>query len=553
MVTSSHVDGPVPKRSVRQLILRAVTMATAGLAVLAPASACTAIAAGQPSAASAAAPAPAGAPPGGDTKPIQTPQSRASELISPATVFIQVDWSATIVLDAGREVREQWSGGCTGFVVNPDGYIVTAGHCVDDGREGAQHDAVELAVADAVRDHRMTAADGSGLLGAVDSGQLPLTVKGKVADSRPDREVHVTIGGGKAQWNGTGSTRFNARVLDFRPASAGDVALLKIEASDLPVAALASKDNIEVGQPVLAVGYPLELANDTKTTEIALTNRSGVINSLDTQGEHGSGSLFYETSTPLTKGMSGGAVVNLDGGVVGLASNVSTTSTSQNYFIVPSSVISEMLAGKVANTPGRIDPVYRKGLDDYYAGYYTDAIADFDQALALMPSMQLAIDKRSDAAQRRQQFGDQSKPLSPAATGQPTLMSLLVIGGAAVGALIVLVGCGLMWRRRRRRIQGGRLGPDSSSMSIDSARQATEFFPPMNNAGGVGALRDPSEQNEGTPNEFHRGFGETSEMGSPRTTVATQSTARVCPGCGGQHLPGDVFCSRCGTRLDRSI
>ena len=304
MLNSSRADGQLPKRRRARFIIRTATMVAAVLAVVAPTSACNAIVAGQPSAAPSAAPpaAPTGAAPsgGGGALPIQTAQSRASEMISPATVFVQIDWNAQVVLNDGSVIPVTWSMGCTGFVVNPEGYIVTAGHCVDDGREGAQHDAVLNVVQKVVDSGRWSAAEGKAILNEVDLGQYPLTVKGTLADSRPDRDVHVSVGGGKAQSNGdVGKTGLSARVLDFRPSSAGDVALLKVEASNLPVATLAPKDSIQVGQPVLAVGYPLDLAANAKSTEIALTNRSGVINSLDTQGEHGSGGLYYETSTTL--------------------------------------------------------------------------------------------------------------------------------------------------------------------------------------------------------------------------------------------------------------
>jgi serine protease Do len=561
VLNSSRADGQLPKRRRARFIIRTATMVAAVLAVVAPTSACNAIVAGQPSAAPSAAPpaAPTGAAPsgGGGALPIQTAQSRASEMISPATVFVQIDWNAQVVLNDGSVIPVTWSMGCTGFVVNPEGYIVTAGHCVDDGREGAQHDAVLNVVQKVVDSGRWSAAEGKAILNEVDLGQYPLTVKGTLADSRPDRDVHVSVGGGKAQSNGdVGKTGLSARVLDFRPSSAGDVALLKVEASNLPVATLAPKDSMQVGQPVLAVGYPLDLAANAKSTEIALTNRSGVINSLDTQGEHGSGGLYYETSTTLNQGMSGGPVINLDGGVVGLASWASTTNTSQNYFIVPSLVINEMLAGKVTNTPGRVDPLYRKGLDDYYAGYYTDAIADFDQTLSIMPNLQPAIDKKSDAAQRRQQFGDQPKPQA-APADQHSIPSLLIIAGEALGALLVLVGGALMWRRHRRRVHGGRHATgslpsaDASPMPSSPARPATGSFPRANAMGGARSTRNWSAVGQGVLNDTHGGANQPSGMTAPISSVATMTTGRACPGCGSPHLPGDVFCSRCGTRIDR--
>jgi len=241
---------------------------------------------------------------------------------------------------------------------------------------------------------------------------------------------------------------------------------------------------------------------------------------------------------------------------VGLASWASTTSIGQNYFIVPSSVINEMLAGKVTNTPGRVDPLYRKGLDDYYAGYYTDAIADFDQTLSIMPNLQPAIDKKSDAAQRRQQFGDQPKPQA-APADQHSIPSLFIIAGEALGALLVLVGGALMWRRHRRRIHRGRHAtgsfplPDASPGRTGAARPVTGSFPRVNDKSGARSTRNWSAVGQGVLNDAHGGGNQPSGMTAPISSVATMTTGRACPGCGSPHLPGDVFCSRCGTRIDR--
>jgi S1-C subfamily serine protease len=239
--------------------------------------------------------------------PTITPEARASELVQPATVFVQVNWDAQVtVLSAGGYeeqpvagvYREKWVIGCTGFVVNPDGYIVTAGHCLDDGRDGAEHNATEMVVDDLIQQGKLSPVYRDALIDAVDVGNVRWKVEGTLADSRPDREVHVSVGGGKAAWNGASDAvpGVNARVLDVKPWSQGDVGMLKIEDSDLPVAVLATKSDIQVGDQILAVGYPLALAESGQDVKIALTNRSGQINSVDTQGEHGPGNLFYETS-----------------------------------------------------------------------------------------------------------------------------------------------------------------------------------------------------------------------------------------------------------------
>ena len=68
-----------------------------------------------------------------DPLPSVTPQGRASELIAPATAFVQVNWSANVSFDGETWEPVTWAAGCTAVVVDSDGLLVTAGHCLDDG------------------------------------------------------------------------------------------------------------------------------------------------------------------------------------------------------------------------------------------------------------------------------------------------------------------------------------------------------------------------------------------------------------------------------------
>jgi serine protease Do len=141
-----------------------------------------------------------------------TPQARASELIQPATVFVQVNWDAQVTVPpiAGYEggvVNKRWRTGCTGFLVNPAGYIVTAGHCLDDGREGAQRVATVMVVDELVENGHVPNSERDALIDALGVGNARWKIEGTPADSRPDRQVHVSVGGGKAPWNGASSSR----------------------------------------------------------------------------------------------------------------------------------------------------------------------------------------------------------------------------------------------------------------------------------------------------------------------------------------------------------
>ncbi len=101
---------------------------------------------------------------------------------------------------------------------------------------------------------------------------------------------------------------------------------------------------------------------------------------------------------------------------------------------------------------GPLDVQYRNGLNDYYTGHYTSAIATFDKILALAPSYQQAAVFKTNAVKARDQYGDVST-----SSGLKTI--LYVVGG--VGGAIVLIAAVvaiLVIRRRKNRQPPGPAG-----------------------------------------------------------------------------------------------
>jgi serine protease Do len=106
---------------------------------------------------------------------------------------------------------------------------------------------------------------------------------------------------------------FDAKVIGTDPAS--DLAVLKIEATNLPTLALGDSDRVRVGDVVLAIGNPLGLRQ---------TVTSGIISAKGRQTGLSDGSFedFLQTDAPINQGNSGGALVNLNGELVGINSQI---------------------------------------------------------------------------------------------------------------------------------------------------------------------------------------------------------------------------------------
>lgn len=130
--------------------------------------------------------------------------------------------------------------------------------------------------------------------------------------------------------------QFEGKVIASDPLT--EVAVIKIEGDDLPVAKLGDSDKMEIGEWVLAIGNPLGL-NSTVTAGIisALNRKINIIQ--DESGRAGGYALedFIQTDAAINPGNSGGALVNLNGEVIGINTAIATrTGGYQGYgFAVP--------------------------------------------------------------------------------------------------------------------------------------------------------------------------------------------------------------------------
>ena len=114
---------------------------------------------------------------------------------------------------------------------------------------------------------------------------------------------------------------FSAKVIGTDPLT--DLAVIKIDADNLPTAYLGDSDGLKVGQWVMAIGNPLSLAS-TVTAGIVSAIGRGQLNLIkDSYGVEN----FIQTDAVINPGNSGGALVDLSGAVVGVNSAIATRGT----------------------------------------------------------------------------------------------------------------------------------------------------------------------------------------------------------------------------------
>ena len=99
-----------------------------------------------------------------------------------------------------------------------------------------------------------------------------------------------------------------------------DLAVIKIDGKDLPIAKLGNSDNLEVGEWVIAIGNPFGL-NETVTAGIVSAKGRSGVGIADYED-------FIQTDAAINPGNSGGALVNLDSEVIGINTAIATRSGS---------------------------------------------------------------------------------------------------------------------------------------------------------------------------------------------------------------------------------
>lgn len=135
-----------------------------------------------------------------------------------------------------------------------------------------------------------------------------------------------------------------------------DIAIIKINATDLPVLTLGDSDRVSVGENVVAIGSPLGLQN-TVSTGIVSSIRENLYRKKDDLKD-------IQISAPISPGSSGGALLNMKGEVIGIT--YAGIKNEQNLnFAIPINDIKIFIEPRSYLTLGHIikldgEPIYDK-------------------------------------------------------------------------------------------------------------------------------------------------------------------------------------------------
>lgn len=159
---------------------------------------------------------------------------------------------------------------------------------------------------------------------------------------------------------------FEAKVVGTDPLT--DLAVIKIDAKNLPAAYLGNSDDLKVGQWVMAIGNPLALSSTVTAGIVSALGRGNLKLIQDSYGVEN----FIQTDAAINPGNSGGALVDLSGAVIGVNSAIaaSNSGTYIGYgFAIPINLVKSVAKDLIAH--GKIS-----------RGYIGVNIGEVDDAMA---------------------------------------------------------------------------------------------------------------------------------------------------------------------------
>ena len=180
----------------------------------------------------------------------------------------------------GAPVKREGASLGSGFLISPDGYVVTNNHVISPGAQGATVDSITVTLSD--------------------KKEYVARVIGKDQDS--------------------------------------DLALLKIDAGNLPFVKFGDSNGARVGDWVVAIGEPFGLGGTVTAGIVSAINR--------VTGQGGAYDRFIQTDASINQGNSGGPMFDLNGNVIGVNSQIFSQSGGNIGigFAIPAATVKPIIA-----------------------------------------------------------------------------------------------------------------------------------------------------------------------------------------------------------------
>lgn len=348
---------------------------------------------------------------------------------------------ARAVPNAEAVVETGAGGSGSGFIIHPNGAILTSGHVVAPTRERSNLE----------RDLRRNGAIAA-LLRHFPLDQLRTLYRGDGLEPY----IAMMVGAGRLEAievineaELSNGEKLPFRVQKYTPSlveGGTDLALLRIDRKNLPTLELGDSETTRVGESIWSVGYPAVASSTddviggwlSRDSDLEATFNPGTITSIKLNVTN---TPVFQSNVAIYRGNSGGPAVNRQGAVIGI-STWGHTDAEQIKFLVPINVAKAMLSstGVAPNVEGEFNRYYRTALDDANSGRWMEARRNLSKAAVLFPNSPDLIRFARDA--------DRALKMMPAWRRHP-VAAATAAGASAVAIVSVALLFGGARRRRR--------------------------------------------------------------------------------------------------------
>lgn len=334
--------------------------------------------------------------------------------VKPAVVFILSQVSGVVQINTKSGVKSFTDVGRlstgSGFIINPNGYICTNGHVVQFYHEKNDKQLEKMFLLQVIQKHFIPKLLQAGKIsndpGSIRKavGELYNILKPK-SIVRIKKDLVVFLSNKK---------KYPAEVKDYSPPmgpypgkmdipgfhyeseTGKDIAIVKIEAKDLPTVVLGDSSSVQLGEVVYAAGYPGVVISHLmlqKSLENIL-DCTVTVGHISGKKLTATGASLIQTDTPIAHGNSGGPAFDALGRVVGMSTLASVEKTSTGYqqiqgfnFLVPINTVKEFIAraGIKTNEESLFNKIWAEALEAYAKQECDLVMKHCDAVLKLMP------------------------------------------------------------------------------------------------------------------------------------------------------------------------
>lgn len=286
-----------------------------------------------------------------------------------------------LVVDTGA------GGSGSGFVIHPDGYVLTSAHVIAPTRSANSLEP-ELrkngAAAALVRHFDAALLRSVHARGELEPVVAKLASAGSLANVVTSNRIDLS--------NGESHPYVIVHYSDPTPNNGDDLALLRVLRTNLPTLPLADSDDVHIQEQIWAVGYPAVASSGDEViggwlsaeSDLEATFNPGTITAIKRNVAE---KPIFQSNVAIYSGNSGGPAVNREGAVIGI-SMWGHTSAEQIKFLLPINTARPLLAAaKVPhNVEGKFNVAYRGALRSAARGEWKNAKEQLAVAERLFPN-----------------------------------------------------------------------------------------------------------------------------------------------------------------------